>query len=340
MQIFPKNSRPPSLFSLLCEADSVSSLISAGEKIDVAQECPGDGVNIIDCRHPFKGDFIREVDGLDLANKLIVGESIRVRQDIPIIPPECFDMRPEEIESVLVGVRLRDVLDKRLRTPDGYLALGDGVQLDFSVLNRPVFRGKRTVLVCTDVDVLIEKLWWLRHSLGLFDKIAEAGFYAVIGMNFSSFIGECPFGQLINMNKSLCFCQELGKRGVTVLPHVYAVNDSQRQKLTSYLRANPNIQTITINTQMQRDAYSKYQTYLTIQSLMNETSVNVLLVGRRIAMDLDAARIFRAEQSVLKTAAMIRKHFPKTLQFTIKTDPLDTDADLAPDRQTVLNLPL
>ena len=339
MQISHKNHKQISLLSLHCRADSLSSLINSKEKQHVTKQCLGNGINIIDCRHSDAESFIRDAGGLDLMEKRMKSETMKIDTNLPVITPDCFEMRPEEIDSDTVVLRLRDVLSVGPWLRYGYYALSDEVRLKFDVLDKPIFKGKKTILSCTERDVIIEKLWWLKYPTKLFEEIAAAKFHAVVGMNFSLFIGECPFGHLINLNKSLRFCQELSSRGVKVIPHVYAVNDWQRKKLTQYINANQNIYTIAINTQLQRDWYSKHQTRLTIQALINETSVNILLVGRRIAMELDRTRIFQAKQSDLKTAAIIKQYSPRMLQFTIKTDSPDSDLDLSLGRQTALSLP-
>ena len=303
--------QPDLFFASYCNADLKMPLINNEEKLHVRQRCPGDGANIIDCRHPERELFIKDANGLDLANKKIaVSKPILIKENIPIIPPGCFGIEPGRIKSKIVGIRLYDILSQKPCLKEGYYTVSDNPQLDFRVLGYRVFKGKQIILVCTGIDRLIENLWWRRDqpNLSLFNKIAAAGFYAVTGMNFSSFIGECPLGQLINMNKSTYFCQELAKRGVAVLPHVYAINYNQRHKYILFLNNNPSIKTVALNTQMQKNRYSRNITHLLIKELIDKTSVNILLIGYGISMDLDRTRIFQAKQSDLKTASIIDKY--------------------------------
>jgi hypothetical protein len=185
--------------------------------------------------------------------------------------------------------------------------LSDEVKIDLSALASPVFEGKRLVLFASGPDVMIEKLWWARAPLDLFRKIAEGNFYAVTGMNFSLFLYECPLGHLINMNKSLLFSQELSKLGVPVIPHIYAVNDSQRAKWIEYLNHNSDIITVTINTQLQRTNAAMQEVVHTIEALVAKTRVNIILNGfkpKGLPVEF-ASRVYIANQHGLKRRAII-----------------------------------
>ena len=295
------------LSHLNCDSELVSPLIDVEEKMAVKVPCIGNGVNVIDCRHIDRHKYIEEAHGLDFHNKTLSGPTVSIAQDIPVIPPECFDREPETIDSNIVGVRLYDILSIKPRRKMGFYQLQDGVHIDLGVLSKSVFRGKKIVLICTGMDVVIEKLWWLRNDINLFDTIARAKFDAVVGMNFSLFLGECPLAQLLNLNKSLVFCQELSKRGVAVLPHVYAINDQQRSKWVNYLNENPLIETIVINTQLQKDPYSMHQVRLTTEALLINTEVTIILngYGLKNLPPESAKRVFVANQRGMKKDAII-----------------------------------
>lgn len=264
----------------LCDGDQFTELIAFEDKTMVSERCPGSYVNMVDCHCPNIQDFIDEVKSLDLMTKDITGTTPLIGDVLPIIPKDWFDNPPESISSEVVGIRLGDVLThKPYRNNAGILLINPDVRFDFSALKRPVFKGKKVVLVPTGPDTVIETLWFHRFSNEMFDAIAGAGFYAVTGMNFSLFLHECPLGHLINLNKSLLFCEELDKRGVPVIPHVYAINDKQRAMWVHYLQQHPNIRTVLINTQMQRDYASMKEVERTTQSLLDETGVSVILNG-------------------------------------------------------------
>lgn len=297
------------LGNLYCDADLVSDLIASDEKVMIRTRCSGDGINVIDCHCVEVDTFIQDAGGLDLNSKSLSGDSPLITQNITVIPREWFDRSPDTIVDDIVGVRLGDLLSEQPRRKWGTLSLGDDVHIDLSVLSRAVFQGKHIVLFASGEDVVIEGLWWRRHAIELFQALAAGNFYAVTGMNFSLFIGECPLAHLINLNKSLVFCDEMNKIGVPVIPHIYAVNDRQRSKWVNFLARRPNIHTVTINTQMQRDRHSMREVELTVAELLAHTEVNIVLNGRKPRRGAYPSnwdgRVFIANQSGLKRRAII-----------------------------------
>lgn len=302
--------RQTSLFGYaMCDADEFSPLISQGDKGLVRTRCPGNYRNMVDCHCEDIQLFIDEVRGLDFSNKIVAGSSPFISARVPVIPKECFDDDPETIDGDIVGVRLGDILShKPRRNNAGVLLLSDDVRIDLSVLKRPVFQGKKVVLFATGIDVVIEKIWHRRFAMNLFQAIAAGDFYAVTGMNFSLFLHECPLGHLINLNKSLVFCEELGRLGVPVIPHVYAITDTHREMWVSWLKNHPDIKTVLINTQMQRDFGSMHEVELTVQSLLENTQVNVILNGRQPKKPLygKSHRVIASNQFGLKKQALIK----------------------------------
>lgn len=163
------------------------------------------------------------------------------------------------------------------------------------------------MLFATGIDVVIEKLWYKRFAINLFEAIASGEFYAVTGMNFSLFLYECPLGHLINLNKSLIFCEELSKLGVPVIPHIYAITDTHREMWANWLKRRPNIQTVLINTQMQRDPISMYEVKLTVEALLKNTAVSIILNGRSLVSpphDINP-RVIVTNQANLKKKAIV-----------------------------------
>jgi len=307
------------LSALYCDSDLVSPLIKPIEKAFVNEPCLGTGVNIIDCKHFDLNRYIEEAHGLDFNNKNINGPTVYINQDIPIIPPDCFNMDPSDIDSEIVGVRLYDILTKKPRLKKGFYQLDDKVKINKLALSHPVLHGKKIILFCTGIDTAIEKIWWLRNDIKLFDEIVNLGFYAVVGMNFSLFLGECPLAQLLNLNKSLLFCQELSFRGVNVIPHIYAVNDEQRFKWVQYLNNNTSIKTVAVNTQLQKDYRSKLETELTIATLLNNTEVTIITNGYKLGGTNVSHndRLYNANQSKLKRRMILQNNRSKiNLSFT------------------------
>lgn len=306
------------LGNLYCDADHVTELITAEEKVMLRRRCAGDGINVIDCHYVGVEEFIHDAGSLDFNSKVIDGSSPLVAQNIPVIPREWFSRPSASIDSEIVGIRLSDILSRQPTRRWGVLTLGDDVHIDLSVLESPIFERKNVVLFASGEDVVIESLWWRRHAIGLFEALASGNFYAVTGMNFSLFLHECPLAHLLNLNKSLLFSEELCKVGVPVIPHVYAVNEQQRAKWVDFLNQRPNIATVVINTQLQRDRYSMREAERTALELISKTHVNVILNGRRpykksLAPHL-GKRIFIANQQGLKKQAIIEAARLRTIQ--------------------------
>lgn len=226
----------------------------------------------------------------------------------PVIPKEWFNRDPSTIRHEIVGLRIGDIITPRPRKNSaGISTISDNIRIDLSTLKFPVFQGKKVVLFATGIDVVIEKLWYKRFAINLFEAIASGEFYAVTGMNFSLFLYECPLGHLINLNKSLIFCEELSKLGVPVIPHIYAITDTHREMWVNWLKRHPNIQTVLINTQMQRDRISMYEVELTVEALLKNTAVSIILNGRSLVShphDINP-RVIVTNQANLKKKAIV-----------------------------------
>lgn len=301
-------SNQSSLFaSTYCDSDSSApSFIGTDEKALVRERCPGDNRGIVDCHSADLQEYIADAGGLDFANKPIVTSPPAIPDDLVVIPSECFDWEPERFPEI-VGINLKDTLSAKPKLRWGHYYMRDGVHISLSALDRPVFRGKKVVLFSSYIDVAIEKLWFDRHEIALFQEIAKGRFYAVTGMNFSLFLHECPIGQLINLNKSLLYAHELSRLGVPVIPHVYAVNDHQRAKLVEYLRNNPSINTVVINTQLQRDTFSANEAVKTAEAILGSTECRVILNGRKLRISIAPERVILASQKGLKRQAIVEK---------------------------------
>lgn len=303
-----KPSKQVSMEALLCESDNFAPWINVSEKYDVASPCDGKGMDIVDCKHPEKQRFIDDCGSLDMSTKTIAQKTPIIAEEVPVVPREFFQQPPQTIPQQVVGINLKDILHGRVVKEAGfYHPPRQGIEVNDHALEAPIFEGKNVVLFCGGIDTLIEHLWFRREVISLYDKIAGMGFYAVTGMNFSLFHGECPFGHALNINKTLLFCHELDKRGVRVIPNIYAINDAQRQKWADHINANPSVGQIMINQQLQRNASSVANEDNNIRFLLEHTDVNILLQGRRYPLPpdlLNHLRIQHATSGSLKRAVM------------------------------------
>lgn len=278
-----EDSRQISLFSEMCRSANLSSHIHSDEARSVTFPCSGRGrLNIVTCQDDGNIDDMADVNGLDMSGINLQISMTSVLPDfIPIIPRGMFGRNSYEIPSEIVGVMLNDILTKRMSARHGYYRLPDNTTIDTDILRRPVFQGKKVILFSVGQDILIETLWWERHKMNLFRIITDIGFFAVTGMNFSLISGECPFGHALNIKKTLCYCKELDQLGVGTIPHVYAVNQYQRERWKIWLLANPSVKVITINSQLQkRQKRGMGDVFDTANFLLENTAVEIIIHGR------------------------------------------------------------
>lgn len=294
---------------LFCSADVASEVIHPDELLWVSKPCPPHSTNIVSCRHPDRALFEQECLGLELCTKPIKNGATIPVEDILILTKDQFDMEPSLLPQT-VGVRLRDILTRppQYNSRSKQWSLPRDTRIDTTALQRRALTGKQVILFSTDLDAVIEPLWAHRHESRLIENIASMGFYAVTGLNFSLFLGECPYAQRLNMNRSLMYTYLLDQMGVTVIPHTYALNDSQRQALAAHIRSNPNCRTVTINTQLGRNPHSIAMLELsnTVELLLAKTNVKIIIHGRRPAQwkpEWDS-RVVLANHAGLVTASI------------------------------------
>ena len=297
----------------MCEAARFAPHVHPDEAQMVRHSCAGRGRrNIVSCVDDHLDEFLGEVDGLDISKITLRGRLIPLDTFIPVVPRGMFRRAAYEVPFPVVGNMINDVLTKRVRSRYGYYYMPKDAGIDTEVLRNPIFRGKQVILLSCGQDVLIETLWWNREALGFFEKIASMGFLAVTGMNFSIFSGECPFSHALNTKKSLRYCEEMDGLGVWTIPHVYAINQPQRERWTDWLTARPHVKLVTINTQLQRNRERDVrQVFQTVEHLLAHTSVSVLLHGRGKGLPAEvkkryADRLHFAASGPLKSALIRR----------------------------------
>ena len=297
----------------MCAATEFAPHVHPEEMRAIKHSCAGRGRrNIISCSDKYRDEFLDEVGGLDISGIDLRGQSFSLDTFVPVVPRGMFQRAAHEIPFPIVGVMLNDILTKRVGTRHGYYYLPEDARINTELLRSPIFAGKKVILFSCGQDVLIETLWWKRHAIELFQAIASMGFLAVTGMNFSIFSGECPFSHALNTKKSLCYCSELDKLGVWTIPHVYAINQPQRERWKDWLVARPHIKLVTINTQLQRNRQRDVrEVFETVKFLLENTEADILLHGRGAGLSKDiktrfAHRLHVAASGPLKNA-IIRK---------------------------------
>jgi hypothetical protein len=163
---------------------------------------------------------------------------------------------------------------------DGRHRLSSNLQINTNVLYSPVFQGKKVILLFDARDVLLEYLWWNRDDFELFDKLSQIEFYAITTPNFSLFRGECPTGHALNIKKGLVCGEELEKRGMIVIPHIYAVHQRQLERWSDWLSKHPTIKTLAMNCQLQRRSDDGKEIAITaLRYLFTNTDTHIILNG-------------------------------------------------------------
>src|SRR3989344_4230045 len=272
----------PTFYSGMCKSGDISPHVHPDEAMAVLIPCADrHRLNVVTCQDDAKEEDLADVGGLDLMDVRRGVSGTALPEFIPIIPRGMFRRQGCEIPSGTVGIVLNDILTKKISSKHGRYQWPKGSKVNRKVLENSAFQGKRVILFSTGPDVLIETLWWDRRGAGLFNTIATMGFAAVTGMNFSVISGECPFGHALNLKKSLCYCKELDELGVWTIPHIYAINDRQRERWKKWLLANPLVGVVTINTQLQRkQSHGMNEVFRTVRFLLKNTSVDIIIHGR------------------------------------------------------------
>jgi len=291
-----------SLFCLACVAAEFAPHVHPNEILAVKHSCAGRGRrNIVTCQDEYRDEFVDEVGGLDMSSIDFGGKFFPLETFIPVVPRGMFERYSSEIPYPVVGVMLNDILTKQIGTRKGYYYLPEDTDIDTQILRKPIFAGKHVVLLSCGQDVLIETLWWRRGGFRLFEKIASMRFLAVTGMNFSVFYGECPFSHTLNIMKSLRYCEAFDRLGVWAIPHIYAINQPQRERWKDWLIARPHIKLITINTQLQRSrGRDVREVFQTVEYLLENTGASILLHGRGSGL---SAKVKKAHADRLHFAA-------------------------------------
>ncbi|HEY4474012.1 MAG TPA: hypothetical protein VI957_02530 [Candidatus Paceibacterota bacterium] len=269
-------------------------------------------MNVITCKDPEIEIFLDDVGGLSMGDVAFSDKAGLLAPVIPVIPRGMFSLPSSTVPYEVVGITINDTLTKRVKLKCGYYHVPEGSTVDPTILKAPILEGKRVILFSTGQDVLIETLWWERHDTYLFDVLAGMGFYAITGMNFSLFEGECPFAHALNIQKCLRYSEEIDRRGIWSIPHVYARNLYQRERWKNLLNENKGVGLVTINSQLQRSRVGDMSVVFdTARFLLEHTRVTIMFQGSVRGMPQDlrlhiGTRIYAATSAPCKKA-VIRK---------------------------------
>ncbi len=273
--------------SLLCSATEgdFCHFINEDEKQAIKYDCLPGNENVISCKYCNKKAFLDEVDGLDFNTvKLKIPFQGELPGFIPLMQKEhLLKALPGDVPQNVTGIALGDIFRSRPKDRFGELTDIDDLVFDERLLKSPLVKSKKVVLFMFGQDKLIEKVWRERDKLKLFENIKRLGAIAVTGINFSVFLGECPWFHALSLKKSIKSLEIAESFGLPTIPHFYAVNDHHRKRIGEWLNNNTKVKVITINCQLQKSDNDFEEVLKTIAYISEnvKTEVKIILQGPR-----------------------------------------------------------
>lgn len=293
----------PGLFAEMCSVSqgAFEPLVNRLEAKSVVFPCEADPLNVISCKNPNRDSFVKEVNGLDFGTVHITQTQFSLPRLIPIMDRGMFDIKGTGINSNVIGISLEDIFSSPPRREGKKLVLPD-LSLRGDVLYRPIFKGKDVILFCSGRDLLIETVWQKLNLLEFLPIVSSMGFLAATGINFSVFFGDCPFAHALNLKKSLESARLLHESGISVIPHIYFAHEFHLKRWLVWLKENPTVSTIAVNSQFHSDLDA---------SIIAEGLTYILdRVGRRVTVILEGP-----DSSKMST---LFRAFPRSVVVALK----------------------
>jgi len=141
-----------------------------------------------------------------------------------------------QFQPPYVGVLLRDVVSPIKLEVAANLNERTGAPL-----------GTKFILMGYGSDQLIENLWPKQSEV--FEQLAQLGFAAVTGINYSIWDDQPHAERLINIKRGLLTFEAWQQLGVPAIPHIYWCGRKDLDAWLDWLTLNPSITTIAINLQ-------------------------------------------------------------------------------------------
>ncbi len=291
--------------------------------------------NIITCKDIHLSKFLAEVGGLSFDLKLS-----STFEDLPFYIPvfgrELTGLSDLSNEFPVIATSLVNILDG-ITLKAG--AFHEKSKITFRrSISRQSFGNKKVILFNTGPDTLIESVWHKRDKFKLFDEISKLGFYAIGGLNFSLINGECSLSHVLNQKRSLYSCYLFEQRGSLVIPHTYSLTISHVKRWVNWLRANPNINYVTINCQLQTSHSDMTQLIQTTKYLLYYTPhVHIILQGFQFSYIKHFGhlvdRLHFADMSPFKKAQSHQR-----LKFNLKDNKLEIIHDAKESLTNLINI--
>jgi hypothetical protein len=125
----------------------------------------------------------------------------------------------------------------RVRTGTGeIIASADELKLRFRLGQKT-----RVILVSVDEDQRLEHYWSKRHRYGLPQALARLGIEQITGPNFSFPTNVPRTDHLTNRRRTLICCEEFSRAGLSVVPHLNAINQKDWDTWRDVLRDHTDV---------------------------------------------------------------------------------------------------
>lgn len=242
--------------------------IPASEGMCVTQACEDThDYNVITCRSENREYFLGEVGGLKLDLPLA-----KVSMDLPTYIP-CLDKSTINNPDITAAfpirsLTLKDIIAKGVYRTAGGLREADEILFHPTDQIASVENDKKLLVFMTGTDTLIEYVWYERYDISLYNTLKQLGCLAIGGFNFSLINGECAFGQMLNLKRSLFSSYEMQQEGLPAIPHVYALTDFQTSQWIKWFEANSSVTHFTVNCQLQKSDRALFTTIDMIKKIL------------------------------------------------------------------------
>jgi hypothetical protein len=216
----------------------------------VRKPCSPIPLDLVSCKNTDQQLYLDEIGGLNLGNiearPDLVGPEIP--EFIPVLDTAFFNTADATRGFEYVGFSEEDLFTSSVNLGVGKLEITN-LKFTKRIASGSALVNKKNIMFSSGHDQLIESVWHRRHELGYYEHLRSLGLAGTTGVDFSVFRDECPFGQRLNIKKSLKSFAEYQEAGIPSVPNVYWANPHQLNDWVKWLRSNPSVKLISINCQ-------------------------------------------------------------------------------------------
>lgn len=203
------------------------------------------------CRNPHFNEFVDEGEGFDLKNKIVTGTRLTLQPYIPVPDRGSSNLPIRFSDTCPIGMLIGDLYPKAVYSNERNLLYREKPEIDRAYRDRPLFRGRRILLLSSGPDALVEGLMRDRDEIDIFRNLNAMGFVGITALDLSVNVGDCYAGQILDITRSLVYAREVEIAGTPAIPNVFAGDLHQRRLWVDYLNAT-RIPLVSMNCQLQK----------------------------------------------------------------------------------------